>query len=84
MVFLHDADGIGQKQGAEDIINKRRAEVQNATNKSIAEEQAIFKQENPTQLTAAEFEARGNRIENMTIEDKNMFQTFLQNCKIGG
>lgn len=83
-----DRDGYNfntlQRDMPEDIINKRRAEVQNATNKSIAEEQAIFKQENPTQLTAAEFEARGNRIENMTIEDKNMFQTFLQNCKIGG
>ena len=81
-----DRDGYNfntlQRDMPEDIINKRRAEIQNATNKSIAEEQAIFKQENPTQLTAAEYEARGNRIENMTIEDKNMFQTFLQNCKI--
>ena len=87
-IITLDRDGYNfntlQRDMPEDIINKRRAEVQNATNKSIAEEQAIFKQENPTQLTAAEFEARGNRIENMTIEDKNMFQTFLQNCKIGG
>ena len=87
-IITLDRDGYDfntlQRDMPEDIINKRRAEVQNATNKSIAEEQAIFKQENPTQLTAAEFEARGNRIENMTIEDKNMFQTFLQNCKIGG
>ena len=81
-----DRDGYNfntlQRDMPEDIINKRRAEIQNATNKSVAEEQAIFKQENPTKLTAAEYEARGNRIENMTIEDKNMFQTFLQNCKI--
>lgn len=87
--FFPDKDGLEfntlQPDLPDDVISRRMAERINAQNENIASVEQSFKADNPNMLTAEEMAKWGQKLDNLSVEDKNLFKKFIDNnCLIGG
>ena len=84
-----DKDGLEfntlQSDLSDEVISQRMTDRINSQNENIAIVESSFKATNPDKLTSEEMAKWGQKIDNLTPEDKSLFKKFIDNnCLLGG